>query len=137
MIPTWLVVAIGALVGGDLVFRFLRRRSTGAWLRRFRGAPLEAAAALAWIGMGPGTVALRIATAGSSLALITLAQCWLRGNGDAVAVALYRSALRRSTGAPVPGPRRSGLLGWLVLLLTFATLTLLAIIATQAVCIRQ
>lgn len=135
MIPTWLVVAIGALVGGDLLLRFLRRRSAGAWAHRFRAAPLEAAAALAWVGIGPGTVALRIATAASSLALITLSQCWLRGSGGAVA--LYRLGLRRSTGTAVSERRCPSILGWLVLLLTFATLGLLAIIATQALSLRR
>ena len=133
MIPTWLLAAIGALFAGDLILRFLRRRSTGAWPRRFRGAPLEAAAALAWVGLGPGAVALRIATAASSLALITLSECWLRGSGGTVA--LYRLALRRS--APAPEQRYAGLLGWLVLLLTFATIVLLAIIATQALSVRR
>lgn len=124
IMPTWLIAAIAALVAGDIGVRLISRRRPRLRPARFRSAPLAAAGALIWAMLGPGPTALRVLTAASGFALTAACEWWFGTGGGPVA--MYRRALRRNLAALPQQERCFGVVAWLVLVLTIASIGLFA-----------
>ena len=129
VMPIWLMAALAVLVGAEFGIRLISRRPMRLGVYRFRNVPLAAAGALVWVHIGPGPSTLRMLTAGSSLALFALSQWWFASGGGPVA--MYRRALRRNAQVLPPKERAPGVVAWLVVALTVASVALLTATATQ------
>jgi hypothetical protein len=126
----WLLAACGLVVAGLLALYVLRRRGHARWARRLRALPWEAAGVLLWMGIGPGSFAIRIMAAISMLGLHALTACCLGTRAELVAA--YRRALGVEPIRPAPGGHSMSTLGWTVVLLLLVVLGLLTLILERA-----